>query len=162
MNLDLNADGGFTLSVNTLTECKWDGGNASAITLPSATVDTLCVFRFTAAGHGGDDIVFTTALGDTYEPFSIQPPIKVHSDLGGNRGARCLPMPIMTTTTNLVVAAGDQNTFTVKSTNNNNQTNVGAELVWYCRTAGKWVLAFVPSFLGTGVINTTFGFTKVG
>jgi len=159
---DANADSGFTLQANALTECLWDGGGAAAaMVLPAAVKDTIVVWRFSAQADGAASITFTTGTGDTYEPFMIQPPKIGGADLVANRGARCLPLPTLTTTTNTVAAAAANNTFVVAATATNNQTNIGAELIWYCRSAGEWVMAFVPSFLGTGVKNATFAFSTV-
>lgn len=160
---DNDADTGFTLQANAITECLWNGAHAAAsMVLPAAVKDTIVVWRFAAAAVGGQSITFTTGSGDTYEAFSIQPPAIGGDDLVANRGARCLPTPTYGTTTNLVSATAANNKFTVAATADNNQTNIGAELIWYCRSAGKWVLAFVPSFLGTGVKNATFEFGTVG
>ena len=138
----------------------WDGdGAAAAMVLPKAVKDTIVVFRFSAQADGGQSITFTTGSGDTYEAFSIQPPAIGGADLVANKGARCFRHPTYTTTTNLVSAAAANNTLAIAATATNNQTNIGAELVWYCRTAGEWILGFVPSFLGTGVPNATFAFS---
>jgi hypothetical protein len=157
---DIDTDTGFTLQANAITESLWDGGGAaSSMVLPSATKDTICVFRFAAAAAGGNTIIFTTASGDTYDVFSLHPPAIGGEDLVENRGARCLPSPTYGTTTNLVSAVTANNKFSVAATANNNQTNIGAELVWYCKTDGEWLMAFVPSFLGSGLKNETFAFS---
>ena len=157
---DADADTGFTLAANSITECLWDGDDAAAaMVLPAAVKDTIVVWRFSAAADGGESIAFTAGAGDTYEAFCIQPPQIGGADLEENRGSRCLPMPTFTTTTNTVVAAAAHNTFTVAATASDNQTNIGAELIWYCRFDGLWIMAFVPSFLGTGAENATFGFS---
>lgn len=157
---DADTDTGFTMAANAVTNSVWDGaGAAAAMVLPKAVKDTIVVFRFSAAADGGQNITFTTGSGDTYEAFSIQPPIIGGADLVGNKGARCLPTPTYTTATSLVSAAAANNTLIIASTASNNQTNLGAELVWYCKTDGEWIMAFVPCFLGTGVINATFAFS---
>jgi hypothetical protein len=156
---DAETDLGFILQANAITESLWDGGAAAAMVLPSATKDTICVFRFAASAAGVQIITFTTAAGDTYDAFSLQPPVIGGADLEANRGPRCLPSPTYNTTTNLVSASTANTVFSVAAAAAaNNQTNIGAELVWYCRNDGEWLMAFVPSFIGTGA-RTTMSYT---
>ena len=42
-----------------------------------------------------------------------------------------------------------------------NQTNLGAELAFYCDTDNYWRLSFKGSELGSGAINATFATTAV-
>ena len=61
----------------------------------------------------------------------------------------------------IVTTASTHNTLIIASTASNNQTNIGAELVWFCEKAGYWKLAFKGSELGSGAVNGTFATSAV-
>ena len=152
---DANADAGFTLVPNTLTECAWDGGGTSAIVLPAAIPGTLCVFRFTAQADGTASITFTTAGTDIYAVQTLDLAIPNNADLTRN------PLAIghdfvSTAGFTQVTAAVSSEVWTIAATGTDNQTNVGAECGFYCATAGEWRVSFRGSQLGSGALNATF------
>ena len=161
---DANSRAGFELAANTLTENAVDGGTgASAITLPAAEVGTLCVHRFTAQADGGQDITFTTKGTDTFEAGTLNTDVR---DLGDSVvGRRVFVSSAVETVATfggaIVTVAGTHNIFTIATTATNNQTNVGAELSFYCAAAGFWRIAFLGSELGSGVMNATFAGSAV-
>ena len=72
---DAKTDTGFALRDGEIVESLWDGdGAAASMTLPEATVGTLCVFRFSAQADGGTTITFTNNSGDYYEAGTITVP----------------------------------------------------------------------------------------
>ena len=156
---DAAADSGFALSANTLHESAYDGGGASAITLPKATVGTLCVYRYTAQADGGQTQTFTTATGDFYEAQTLNTDV---SNLGdaSNHSRRIIGNSATQTVATfggaIVTVTAAHNTFSVATTATNNQTNIGAELSFYCSRDGFWRIAFLPSELGSGALNATF------
>lgn len=170
---DAEADAGLTLANETYNEVAWAGDAASAITLPAATPGSLVVFEFAAQADGAADIVFSCATGDE---FAVQTLITQTQDLGD--GALLAPvfggLNLATPKQNLrnhgvVLSAGagaaevtttaGNNTFTIAATATNNQTNIGAELGFYCENNGLWRVSWVGSELGTGAINATFAFS---
>ena len=156
---DAAADSGFTLTANTLHESAYDGGGASAIVLPSATVGTLCVYRYTAQADGGQTQTFSTATGDFYEAQTLNTDV---SNLGdaSNHSRRIIGNSATQTVATfggaIVTVTAAHNTFSVATTATNNQTNIGAELSFYCSRDGFWRIAFLPSELGSGALNATF------
>ena len=153
---DANADSGFTLSRNAYHEVEYDGGGASAIVLPSATIDSLCVFEFTEVADGGQNITFSTAGTDTYEAQSLN---IVNMNIGDAAVGRYSTSTDFTPGDNLgkiVTILAVDNRITISTTATNNQTNKGAKIAFYCETAGKWRVAFQGSELGNGTPNATF------
>ena len=162
---DANADSGFTMAVDTFYEVAWDGGGASAITLPAATAGALTVFRFTAQADGGQNIVFSCASGEFFAAQTINTDVTNIGDAAAN-SCRWIKGTSMTQTVAtfggaIVTIAATHNTLTIASTATNNQTNIGAELGFYCETTGYWRLGFKPSELGSGALNATFATTTV-
>lgn len=161
---DANADSGFTMAVSTLHEVAWDGGGASAITLPAATEGTLTVFRFTAQADGGQNIVFSCASGEFFAGQTLNTDVTNFGD-ANPFGRRILGTDLTQTVATfggaIVTIAATHNTLTIASTATNNQTNIGAELAFYCDTKGYWRLMFKPSELGSGAINATFATSAV-
>ena len=156
---DAACDSGFTMTVNTLTEAAWDGGGASAIVLPAATVGDLCVFRFTGQADGAANITFTTAASEFFEAQTLNTDVSNVGDLFAGRrviGAVGVTQTVATFGGAIITVASTHNRFTIAATATNNQTNIGAELSFFCRTAGKWQLAFLSSELGSGALNATF------
>ena len=161
---DANADSGFTMAVNTFHEVAWDGGGASAITLPAATAGALTVFRFTAQADGGTNIVFSAASGEFFAAQTLNTDVTNFGD--AHPHGRWIKGTSMTQTVAtfggaIVTVAATHNTLTIASTATNNQTNIGAELGFYCETAGYWRLGFKGSELGSGALNATFATSAV-
>jgi len=156
---DAAVDAGATLTANSFTEAPWDGGGAAAIVLPAAIPTTLCVFKFTGVADGGANITFTTAGTDTYAVQTLD-----LSVLDAVAEGPCVPRFIghdfVTADLTEVTAPSSAEILTIAATATNNQTNTGAELAFYCQTAGEWRVAFQGSQLGTGAINGTFAFTS--
>ena len=157
-------DSGFTMADGEFHEAAWDGGGAAAIVLPAATAGALAVFRFTAQADGGADIVFSAASGEFFAAQTLNTDVTNFGDAHPH-GRRILGMSqtqtIATFGGAIVTVAATHNTLTVAATATNNQTNIGAELGFYCDTAGFWRLSFKGSELGTGAINATFATTTV-
>jgi len=157
---DANCDSGFTFAANTLTECAAVGDATNAFVLPAATLGTLVVMRITAQYDGGNNATFTTATGDFYAAQTLNF-ITQNAGDGVISGYRVIgASPVATQTLGKISTfAATHNTLTLSTTATNNQTNVGAELSFYCAAAGFWRIAFLGSELGTGVMNATFAGT---
>ena len=157
---DAKTDTGFTLKDGHICESLWDGdGAAASMILPSATVGVLTVFRFAAQADGGTDITFTTASGDYYEAGTICPPVDdlgVKLQVADTAYLQRWTQSVATKGGAIVTVAKTHNTLTIASTASNNQTNIGAELAWFCDVKGFYKLSFKGSELGNGTINATF------
>tara|TARA_B100000287_G_scaffold363915_1_gene357881 strand:+ start:300 stop:926 length:627 start_codon:yes stop_codon:yes gene_type:complete len=153
---DANCDSGFTFAANTYHECAALGDQTNAFVLPTAAEDTLVVMKITAQYDGGNNATISTSGTDTFEAQTLN--IKTINAADGNINPRVFGTDFTTTqnlgktTTFLAV----DNRITLSTTATNNQTNVGAELSFYCETAGKWRIAFMGSELGSGAMNATF------
>ena len=161
---DANVDSGFTMAVDTFYEAAWDGAGASAIVLPAATPGALSVFRFTAQADGGANIVFSAASGEFFAAQTLNTDVTNFGD--AHPHGRWIKGTSMTQTVAtfggaIVTIAATHNTLTIAATATDNQTNIGAELGFYCETAGYWRLGFKGSELGSGAINATFATTAV-
>jgi len=158
---DAKTDTGFTLVDGEIAESLWDGdGAAASMVLPSATKGTLCVFRFAAQADGGQSITFTCASGEYFENGTLTPPV---TNLGDKHTGSRRPVYLQRWVESVATAAGaivtvgaaaDQ--LVIASTATNNQTNIGAELAFFCENKGEWKLGFLGSELGSGAINATF------
>ena len=158
---DAKTDTGFALRNGEIVESLWDGdGAAASMTLPEATVGTLCVFRFSAQADGGTSITFTNNSGDYYEAGTITVPVtNVGDKLTGIRKPAYLQRwteSVATAGGAIVTVAKTHTTLVIASTATNNQTNIGAEIAWFCDTKGYWKFSFLGSELGSGAINATF------
>ena len=159
---DANCDSGFTFAANTLTECACVGDATNAFVLPAATLGTLVVMRITAQYDGGNNATFTTTAGDFYAVQTLNFATQNAGD-GIRVGPRTIgASPVATQTLGKISTfAATHNTLTLSTTATNNQTNTGAELSFYCASAGFWRIAFLGSELGTGVMNATFAGSAV-
>ena len=163
---DAKTDTGFTLVDGQIVESLWDGdGAAASMVLPSATVGALCVFRFSAQADGAASITFTNAASEYYEAGTITVPV---TNLGDKLTGARRPAYLQRWTESVATAAGaivtvakTHNTLAIASTATNNQTNIGAEIAWFCDEKGFWKFAFLGSELGTGAINATFATSAV-
>ena len=161
---DAKTDTGFTLVDGQIVESLWDGdGAAASMVLPSATVGALCVFRFSAQADGGTSITFTTASGEYYEDGTLMLTLDNNGDgqLSQPNYLQGWVQTVATSGGTIVTTASTHNTLAIASTASNNQTNIGAELVWFCEKAGYWKLAFKGSELGSGAVNATFATSAV-
>ena len=162
---DANADAGLTLLPNTFNEVAWDGGAGCAVTLPKAGLGNIVVFRFTGQADGGSNIVFTTASGDFYAAQTLNTDVTNIGDAAANSCRRVIGTDFTQTVAThagaIVAITAAHNTFTIAATATNNQTNVGAELTFYCQKEGFWRLAFKGSELGSGALNATFAGSTV-
>ena len=157
---DAKTDTGFTLVDGELAESLWDGdGAAASMVLPSAKKGSLCVFRFAAQADGGTSITFTTASSEFFEKGTLTPGV---TDLG-NKYQVLAPaysqrwVQSVATLGGAIIAIGAAaNELVIASTATNNQTNIGAELAFFCEDKGLWKVAFLGSELGNGAINATF------
>ena len=158
---DAKTDTGFTLVDSQIVESLWDGdGAAASMVMPSATVGVLCVFRFAAQADGGTSITFTNASGDYYEQGTICVPVTNLGDkLSGTRRPEYLQSWTQSVAHSggaIVTVASTHTILTIASTATNNQTNIGAEIAWFCDKKGWWKFSFLGSELGSGAINATF------
>ena len=163
---DAKTDTGFTMVDGQIVESLWDGdGAAASMVLPSATEGALCVFRFSETADGTATITFTTASGDFYEAGTITVPV---IDLGDKSTGSHRPVYLQRWAESVATGAGAivtvtaaHNTFTIAATGTNNQTNIGAELAFFCEEKGFWKFGFLGSELGSGAINATFATSTV-
>ena len=158
---DAKTDTGFALRDGEIVESLYDGdGAAASMTLPSATVGTLCVFRFSAQADGGQTITFTNTSGDYYEAGTITVPVTNMGDkLTGLRKPAYLQRwteSVATAGGAIVTVAKTHDNLAIATTASNNQTHIGAEIAWFCDTKGFWKFSFKGSELGSGAINATF------
>ena len=163
---DAESQSGFTMADGYVYENAVDGGSSSsAIVLPAATVGALIVHRFVAQADGGQEITFTTASGEYWAAGTIM--LTVSNVSAGQLMTRC----VQTDWTQSSVSPSNgaiktmngtsHNTITIATTATNNQTNIGAEIAFYCDTAGYWRWSWRGGQLGTGVLNATFTVTAV-
>ena len=158
---DAKTDTGFALRNGEIVESLYDGdGAAASMTLPEATVGTLCVFRFSAQADGGATITFTNDSGDYYEAGTITIPVtNIGDKLTGLRKPAYLQRwteSVATTGGAIVTVAKTHDNLAIATTATNNQTNIGAEIAFFCDTKGFWKFSFLGSELGSGAINATF------
>ena len=157
---------GFTMEAGKVYENAVDGSTgASAIVLPAATQGALIVHRFAAQCDGGQNITFTCASGEFFAAGTIS--LHVQNISAGV----LMPRSIQTDWTQSTVSPSNgeiktmdgttENTITIATTATNNQTNIGAEIAFFCESAGSWRWSWLGSQLGTGVINATFTVTAV-
>jgi len=158
---DAKTDTGFTLVDGQIVESLWDGdGAAASMVLPSATKGVLTVFRFSAAADGGQSITFTTASDEYFENGTMTPPV---TNLGDKHTGSRRPVYLQRWVESVATAAGAiitvgsaANELVIASTASNNQTNIGAELAFFCEDPGFWKVGFLGSETGSGAINATF------
>ena len=158
---DANCDTGFTAAANTLHECAALGDDTNAYVLPSATVGTVVVFKFTAQYDGANNATFTTATGDFFAAQTLNFPT-----LGAGAGAsgpRVIGTDFTTTQSlgKISTLTAAHNTLTMSTTATNNQTNVGSELSFFCEDGGFWRVLFQGVALGSGAMNATFAGSTV-
>ena len=157
-------DTGYTLKEGHVNGSLWDGdGAAASMVLPSATVGALVVFRFNAQADGGQSITFTTASGDYYDQGTLMLTVENNGDgqlMQPNR-LQSWVQAVATSGGTIVTTARTHNTLAIASTATNNQTNIGAELAWFCEEKGYWKLVFKGSELGSGAVNATFATSAV-
>ena len=153
---DANCDSGFTFAANTYHECAPVGDATNAFVLPAATAGTLVVMGITAQWDGGNNATFTTATGDFYAAQTLNfitqnagDTVRLNSTFGTDFSTTQSLGKISTLT-------AAHNTLTLSTTATNNQSNKGAELAFYCATAGFWRLKWTGSELGSGAMNATF------
>ena len=159
---DANADSGFTMAADTVHQVAALGDASNAIVLPEASVGALTVFRWTAVADGGSNITFTTASGEFYAAQTLNIPV-----LNLANGFGPAPYVIGNSWTDtvaigsgtIVTATAAHNTLTLTHTATNNQTNIGAEIAFFCSTENYWRVAFIGSELGNGAVNTNFAFS---
>ena len=158
---DAKTDTGWTLVDGEIAESLWDGDDAAAsMVLPAATKGALCVFRFAAQADGGTNITFTCASGEYFEPGTLTIPV---TNLGDKHTGSRRPAYLQRWTESVATAGGaiitvggTADVIVIASTATNNQTNIGAELAFFCEDDGRWKMGFLGSELGSGAINETF------
>jgi len=157
---------GFAMADATIYENAVDGGTgASAITLPAAKAGMLTVHRFVAQADGGQDITFTTASGEYYAAGTIM--LTVSNVSAGQLMTRCTQTDWTQSSVSpsngeiKTMDGSTENTITIEMTATNNQTNIGAEIAFYCDVDGSWRWSWRGSQLGSGIVNDTFTVTAV-
>ena len=163
---DAATDTGFTLLYDNIAESLWDGdGAAASMILPAAVKGALSVFRFAAQADGSKNITFTCASGETFRPGTLCIPVTNMGD--GLTGLR-RPAIVQDWTQSVATSGGavktvtqGNNTLVIASTATNNQTNIGADLSFFCEKDGEWTIGFLGSELGSGVVNATFATSTV-
>ena len=163
---DAKTDTGWTMVDGEIAESLWDGdGAAASMVLPSAVKGALTVFRFAAQADGSADITFTTASGDYFEQGSICVPVSNLGDafIYARRPTHQLKwlQSVATGGGAVVTISSAHNTFIIAATATNNQTNIGADLAFFCNKKGYWRIGFIGSELGSGAINGTFATSTV-
>ena len=161
---DADTDTGYTLKEGHVNGSLWDGnGAAASMVLPSATVGALVVFRFNAQADGGTTITFTTASGDYYDQGTLMLTVANNGDgqlMQPNR-LQSWVQAVATGGGTIVTTSRLHDTLAIASTASNNQTNIGAELAWFCEEKGYWKLGFRGSELGSCAVNATFATSAV-
>ena len=163
---DAKARAGLSLFDGQICECLVDGSTgASTVALPIAKKGDLTVFRFAAQYDDTNDMVFSCASGETFEAGTLVVPV---TNLGDDTNMSRRAAIVNTWTQTVVTAAGAiktiaaaNNTFTIAGVATDNQTNIGAEIAFFCNADGTWRFGFLGSELGTGALNTTFAFSTV-
>ena len=161
---DAETDTGYTLKEGLVNGSLYDGsGAAASMVLPSATVGALVVFRFNGVADGTANITFTNATGDYYDAGTLM--LTVNNDGDGQlmhpNHLQSWVQTVATSGGSIVTTARTHNTLIIACTASDNQTNIGAELVWFCEDKGYWKLAFRGSELGSGAVNGTFATSAV-
>ena len=157
---------GFTLLYDNIAESLWDGDDAAAsMVLPAAIKGALTVFRFAARADGAASITFSCASGEEFQSGSLCVPV---TNLGDGLTALRKPAIVQEWTQSVNTSGGTvqsvsqgNNTLVIAATGTNNQTNVGADLAFFCEEDGKWVIGFIASELGSGALNATFATSTV-
>jgi hypothetical protein len=157
---DANADSGFTMADNTFHQVAALGDATNAFVLPEASVGSLTVFRFTGQYDGGANAgTWTTKAGDFYAAQTLNTDVTNFGD--AQPGSRRIfgtdfTQTVATHGGAIITIVATHNTLTIVPTATNNQTNIGAELAFYCEVDGFWRLSFKASELGSGALNGTF------
>ena len=159
---DGNADSGFTFAVDSYHEVAAVSDATNALVLPSATLDAIVVWAMTAVNDGGNNTTVTTASGDFFAAQTLVFPT-LGASAAGNQGPRVFGSDFTPTqaAAKISTLTAAHNTLTLSTTASNNQSNIGAQLVFYCAVAGFWRLCWRGAALGTGVMNATFAGSTV-
>ena len=163
---DAKARAGLSLFDGQICECLVDGSTgASTVALPTAKKGDLTVFRFAAQYDDTNDMVFSCASGEAFEAGTLVVPV---TNLGDDTLYSRRPAYVNSWTQTVATAAGaiktvasGNNTFTIAGVATDNQTNIGAEIAFFCNADGTWRFGFLGSELGSGALNTTFAFSTV-
>tara|TARA_R110002012_G_scaffold133034_1_gene286181 strand:- start:10055 stop:10669 length:615 start_codon:yes stop_codon:yes gene_type:complete len=164
---DGSVDTGFTMVDGYIYESQWDGaGAAASMVLPAANLGALVVFRQVVAADGGQNITFTCGTGDTFEAQHLVIPVTNNGDGLTDqrkviRGHSWNPTVVNHVGAGEMTIAATHNTLVIAATATNNQTEIGAELAFFCENDGKWRMSFLGSELGSGAINATFATSTV-
>jgi len=132
---DAEADANFTLANNTVTTCASTSDAAQDFTLPAATVGSYVIYRQSALADAANAMDWICAGTDTFEANQVV-----------NIGE--------------LVAQHDTSVGTdVKLTITPAATNpgwgqVGSQIHFFCRQAGKWLVKVQGMKLGTGAAGT--------
>ena len=153
---DANCDSGFTTSVNTVHDCAAVGDATNGFILPSATKDAVVIFRFTAQLDGGNNAIYQCADTENYIGETLVFPT-IGASAVGAQGPRIFGTDFTPTQgAKVTTMLSTDNVLHLATTATNNQTQAGAELGFYCETAGSWRLMWRGAALGSGVMNATF------
>ena len=159
------AEAGFTMADGYVYESAVDGDTAAPIVLPAAKVGALIVHRFVADADGTASITFTTASDEYYAAGTIM--LTVSNVSAGQLMHRCTQTDW--TQSSVSPSNGEiktmngtsHNTITISMEGTNGQTNIGAEIAFYCQTGGYWRWSWRGSQQGSGIVPATFTVTAV-
>ena len=166
----------YTAIANTFHQIAYLGDFDWTIILPPAIKNTVVVFNFSGQCDGTNNLIVKCAgianagrvfARDHYENQVLNfktPPAGIEplSRIGQAIGTKGLTFPIGGATGELHTDANghvaneitrSDNTITIPMSPTHNQTNVGAELSFYCFATGYWTIFFIGSVLGDGRIN---------
>jgi len=129
---DATVDAGITLVKNYEYVSAWTCDAASALVLPVAEPGVMISWVQEGLADGAHAIVFTSASGDTFEPYQ-----EVHIGTG---------IPAQQDSS---VAADSVLTITQAATNGG-WGAIGSSVVLYCKNAGEWLVRVDSISAGTG------------
>lgn len=158
---DSQTNSGFSLADGQLVEAAWEANSSCAIALPAATKGALCVFRIVAQADGGENAVFTAAGSDLFaaQTLMLNTINVADSFLGHTVKPQSTAGTAFSGGTNVTANGSSNNILTLSCPGTNNQTNAGAQLAFYCAEAGKWLVSFRGSELGTGASAGVLAFS---
>ena len=133
---DATVDADITLVKNYEYVSAWTCDAASALTLPAAEKGVMVTWVQEALADGAYAAVFTSASGDTFEPYQ-----EVHIGTG---------IPALQDSS---VAADSVLTITQAATNGG-WGAIGSTVMFYCKNHGEWLVRVDSISAGTGATGT--------
>ena len=134
---DADCDAGVTLSSSAVHTCAWDSGATSAVTLPAATIGNFVIWRQSGLADEANAVTFTCAGTDNFESNQI---VHAGGETAGDASA--------------AIASADKALAITPAATNCGWGQVGSQVSFYCRTAGRWLVRVKGRNLGTGTGGT--------